>query len=148
MERIRAVTLVALLCVSLVVLSNCVGSGPSSPAAPMITTTTLSPATATIGQAYSATIATSGGTLPLSYSVINGNAPIGLNLSSNNNQGTLAGTPQKQSTGPYTFTVQVKDSNNPARLATQQYTITLSNPAIPSVQCPTGNAIPCVLTAG
>jgi hypothetical protein len=148
MERIRAVAIIALLCVSLAVLSSCVGSGPSTPGAPMITTTTLSPATATIGQAYSATIATSGGTLPLSYSVISGNAPIGLNLSSNNNQGTLAGTPQKQSTGPYTFTVQVRDSNNPARLATQQYTITLSNPAIPSVQCPTGNATPCVLMAG
>jgi hypothetical protein len=148
MERIRAVTLVALLCVSMAVLSSCVGSGPSTPGAPMITTTALSPATATIGQAYSATIATSGGTLPLSYSVISGNAPIGLTLSSNNNQGTLAGTPQKQSTGPYTFTVQVRDSNNPARTAMQQYTITLSNPAIPSVQCPTGSAIPCVLTAG
>ena len=147
MERIRAVTLVALLCVSMAVLSSCVGSGPSTPGAPKITTTALSPATATIGQAYSATIAVSGGTLPLTYSILSGNAPIGLNLSSNNSQGTIAGTPQRQSTGVYTFTVQVRDSNNPARTAMQQYTITLGNPAIPSVQCPTGNASPCVLPA-
>src|ERR1700722_10863935 len=147
MERIRAVTLVALLCVSMAVLSSCVGSGPSTPGAPKITTTALSPATATIGQAYSATIAVTGGTLPLSYSILSGNAPIGLNLSSNNSQGTIAGTPQKQSTGVYTFTVQVRDSNNPARTEMQQYTITLGNPSVPSVQCPTGNATPCVLTA-
>jgi putative Ig domain-containing protein len=147
MERIRAVTLVALLCISLAVLSSCISSG-STAKAPTITTMTI-PSTATIGQAYAgATINTSGGTIPLTYTVVSGALPVGLGLNSNNNQGNISGTPGKQSTGPYTFTIQVKDSNNPARIATQQYTITLSNPAVPSVQCPTGNATPCVLPAG
>ena len=148
MERIRAVTLVALLCVSLAVLSSCIGNGPSTPGAPMITTTALNPATATIGEAYSATIATTGGTLPLFYSIISGNAPIGLNASGSNNQGTIAGTPQKQSTGPYTFTVQVRDSNNPPRTAMQAYTITLGLPTPPTVQCPGGTLSPCALPSG
>jgi hypothetical protein len=150
MERIRAVTLVALLCVSMGVLSSCVGNGPSTPGAPKITTTALSPATATIGQAYSATIAVSGGTLPLSYSIVAGALPRGLTLISLNNQGTISGTPSVQSPIAYTFTVQVRDSNNPARTATQQYTITLGLPPAPTVLCPGANpnANPCPLPSG
>jgi Putative Ig domain len=148
MNRFRAFATVALVIISLVALSSCISSGGSTAGAPKITTTTI-PSTATIGQAYAgATISTSGGTVPLTYSVVNGALPVGLILSSNNNQGTIAGIPGKQSTGAYTFTVQVQDSNNPARTASQQYTITLSNPAVPSVKCPTGNATPCVLMPG
>jgi hypothetical protein len=144
MNRFRSVAIVALLVVSFAGLSSCLSSSSSTASAPKITTMTLNPATATIGAAYSATISTSGGTLPLVYSVISGALPAGLALTGPNNQGTIAGTPARQTTGPYTFTVQVRDSNNPARTATQQYTITLGTPPIPGVQCPTSSN-PCVL---
>jgi hypothetical protein len=148
MNRFRSVAILALLVVSFAGLSSCLSSSSSTAGAPKITTTTI-PSSATIGAAYAgATINTSNGTLPLSYSIVSGALPIGLTLSTVNNQGTISGTPQRQSTGPYNFTVQVKDSNNPARTATQSYTITLSNPALPAVTCPTGNASPCVLPAG
>jgi hypothetical protein len=148
MNRFRAFATVALVTISLVALSSCISSSSSTAGAPKITTTTI-PSTATIGQAYAgATISTSGGTTPLTYSVVSGALPVGLALTSSNNQGTIAGIPGRQSTGAYTFTVQVQDSNNPARTASQQYTITLSNPALPAVKCPTGNATPCVLMAG
>src|ERR1700728_2917301 len=141
MNRFRSVAILALVVVSLAGLSSCLSSGSTTGGgAPKITTTTI-PSTATIGTAYAgATISTSGGTLPLSYSIASGALPLGLTLASVNNQGSITGTPGKQSTGPYAFTVQVKDSNNPARTSTQAYTITLSNPTVPSVQCPTGNA--------
>jgi len=150
MERIRAVTLVALLCISLAVLSSCISSGGSTAKAPTITTMTI-PSTATIGQAYAgATINTSGGTIPLSYSIVGGALPRGLTLTSSNNQATISGTPVAQSPVAYAFTVQVKDSNNPARTASQQYTITLALPPAPTALCPGANpnANPCPLPSG
>jgi len=148
MNRFRSIAILALVVVSVAGLSSCLSSSSSHAGAPKITTTTI-PSTATIGTAYAgATISTSGGTLPLSYSIVSGALPLGLTLASVNNQGSITGTPGKQSTGPYAFTVQVKDSNNPARTSTQQYTITLSNPSLPAVTCPTGNTNPCVLPSG
>jgi hypothetical protein len=148
MNRFRSVAILALLVVSFAGLSSCLSSSTSTASAPKITTMTI-PSTAIIGAAYAgATINTSNGTLPLSYSIVSGALPLGLVLGTSNNQGTISGTPQRQSTGPYPFTVQVKDSDNPARTSTQSYTITLSNPTLPAVTCPTGNASPCVLPAG
>src|SRR6202162_102704 len=132
MERIRAVTLVALLCVSLVVLSSCVGSGPSTPGAPMITTTTI-PATATVGVPYpNTTISTSGGIPPLTYFVSSGQLPAHMVLSPG---GVISGAPQ--AAGTFMFVVQVQDSHNPPRTATSpQFTITVTTPAPPAIQCP------------
>jgi hypothetical protein len=132
MERIRAVTLVALLCVSMAVLSSCVGSGPSTPGAPMITTTSI-PATATVGVPYpNTTISTSGGILPLTYSVSSGQLPARMVLSPG---GVISGAPQ--TAGTFMFVVQVQDSHNPPRTATSpQFTITVTTPAPPAIQCP------------
>ncbi len=132
MERIRAVTLVALLCVSMGVLSSCVGSGPSSPGAPKITTTSI-PATATVGVPYpNTTISTSGGTPPLTYSVSSGQLPAHMVLSAG---GVISGAPQ--AAGTFMFMVQVQDSNNPPRTAVSpQFTITVTTPAPPAIQCP------------
>jgi hypothetical protein len=149
MERIRAVTLVALLCVSLVVLSSCVGNGPSTPGAPKITTTSI-PATATVGVPYpNTTISTSGGTPPLTYSVSSGQLPAHMVLSAG---GVISGAPQ--AAGTFMFMVQVQDSNNPPRTAVSpQFTITVTTPAPPAIQCPgtlSGSTcqLPAVTTLG
>jgi len=148
MERFRAVAIIA-LCISLVVLSNCVGSGPSSPGAPMITTTSI-PATATVGVPYpNTTISTSGGILPLTYSISSGQLPAHMVLSPG---GVISGAPQ--AAGTFMFVVQVQDSHNPPRTAASpQFTITVTTPAPPAIQCPgtlSGNTcqLPAVSTLG
>jgi hypothetical protein len=142
MNRLRSVATVALVCIALA-LSGCVTSGTSSGGSPKITTTSI-PSTATAGSPYAgATISTSGGTPPLSYSIASGQLPSGIVLSKN---GAISGT--ARAAGTFMFVVQVQDSNNPPRTAVSpQFTITVTNPAPPSAQCPT-NTSPCVLTAG
>lgn len=89
MNRFRSMATVALLSIALGTLSGCVSSGTSSGGSPKITTTTI-PSTATVGLAYAgATISTSGGTPPLSYSVSTGQLPPGIVLSKT---GAIAGT--------------------------------------------------------
>ena len=132
MERIRAVAIIALLCVSLGALSSCLSSGSSASGAPMIATTSI-PATATVGVPYpNTTISTSGGTPPLTYSISSGQLPAHMVLSS---KGVISGTPQ--AAGTFMFVVQVQDSHNPTRTAVSpQFTITVTTPAAPAIQCP------------
>ena len=150
MRQFRAVAIVVLLCVSLGALSSCVSSGTSTGSGtPKITTTTI-PATATVGVTYAgATISTSGGTAPLSYSISSGQLPSGIVLSKT---GDISGT--ARAAGTFMFVVQVQDSHNPPRTAmSPQFTITVTNPAPPAVQCPgtlSGSTcvLPAVLTLG
>jgi hypothetical protein len=62
---------------------------------------------------YSATLATTGGTAPMVWSIISGSLPPGLSLSA---AGSLAGTPQEESSS--TFTAQVKDGAGASAAAT------------------------------
>jgi uncharacterized repeat protein (TIGR03803 family) len=72
------------------------------------TISTASPlAAGVVGSTYTQTFAASGGLSPYTWSVINGSAPAGLNLST---AGVLSGSPT--SSGTATFTVQVTDQNN------------------------------------
>jgi hypothetical protein len=73
-------------------------------AAPPVITATALPSD-TIGAAYSQTIAVSGGTAPLTWSVINGSLPAGLTLASDS--GLISGTPSVL--GNFGFTVRVVD---------------------------------------
>jgi hypothetical protein len=73
-----------------------------------ITSSTL--AAATVGMAYTQTLAASGGTLPYTWSITSGTLPAGLTLSSG---GVISGTPT--ASGTYRITVGVADSSNPAR---------------------------------
>jgi hypothetical protein len=73
-------------------------------AALSITTNSLSGATA--GTVYSQTVASTGGTAPLTWSVSSGALPAGLSLNSTN--GAIAGTPT--TAGSPGFTIQVADS--------------------------------------
>jgi Putative Ig domain len=132
MNRFRSVAILALVVVSLAGLSSCLSGGNSSGTGPTITTTTI-PATATAGVAYAgATISSTGGTPPLSYSISSGQLPVHMTLSA---AGKISGTPQ--AAGTFMFVVQVQDSHNPPRTAVSpQFTITVSNPAPPAITCP------------
>jgi len=90
-----------------------------------ITTTTL-PA-ATVGVAYSQTLAASGGTLPYAWSVSAGALPGGLALDPA--PGVISGTPTTAETA--NFTVMVTDSSVPAATDTQALSIVVSAPGSP-----------------
>jgi hypothetical protein len=87
--------------------------------APLEVTTTSLPG-ATLGSAYSATLAATGGTPPYSWSVTSGSLPPGLSLSSS---GTISGTPAEA--GMYSLTIQAADSSSPRQTATAQLSITV-----------------------
>jgi parallel beta-helix repeat protein len=81
-----------------------VSSAPPPPATLRITTSSLSSGTAS--QAYSATVAATGGTTPYVWALSAGSLPAGLNLGASS--GAIAGTPSQS--GTFSFTVEVKDS--------------------------------------
>jgi hypothetical protein len=93
--------------------------------APSITTTSLT--SGTVGTAYTATLAATGGAGTLSWTLASGSSlPAGLSLSTS---GAISGTPTTAASS--TFTVKVTDSSGaqggPAS-ATQQLTIAISAP--------------------
>ena len=87
--------------------------------APLAVTTTSLPG-ATLGSAYSAALAATGGTPPYSWSVTAGSLPPGLSLSS---AGTISGTPAVA--GTYPVTVQAADSASPQQTATARLSVTV-----------------------
>ena len=96
-----------------------------NPAQLSVTTSALSPGT--VGQAYNATLAATGGTTPYTWTVSSGALPAGLSLSGS----AITGTPT--TAGDVDFTVQVTDSAN--RPATKALRITI-NPAVLSITTP------------
>jgi len=87
--------------------------------APLAVTTTSLPG-ATLGSAYSAALAATGGTPPYTWSVTAGSLPPGLSLSS---AGTISGTPAVA--GTYPVTVQAADSASPRQTATARLSVTV-----------------------
>jgi hypothetical protein len=81
------------------------GGGTSDPTT--IIPGPLNPATATVGEPYSAIITASGGVPPLQFSIASGALPDGLSLSGG---GAVSGTPT--AAGDFVFGVQVHDANN------------------------------------
>ena len=95
--------------------------------APLSITTSSLPAGVT-ATGYSGTLQATGGVLPYTWSITNGQLPAGLSI---NTSGTITGTPVLA--GSSTFTVQVADSEvnpttgNPNPMtATKQFTITVT----------------------
>jgi Putative Ig domain len=87
--------------------------------APLAVTTTALPA-ATLGQAYSAALAATGGVPPYTWAVTAGALPTGLSL--NPATGVISGTPAVPGTGA--FTVGLTDSESPPMSASQALSIT------------------------
>jgi len=79
-----------------------------APAAQPPSVSTSSLAGGTVGTAYSATLAATGGTTPYTWSVTSGSLPAGLSLTAST--GAISGTPT--TAGTSAFTVQVKDAKN------------------------------------
>ncbi len=76
------------------------------------------------GNAYSQTLAASGGFGADTWSVTSGSLPPGLTLASSS--GAISGTPT--ATGTHDFTVQVTDSGSPQMSATEPLSITVAAP--------------------
>jgi len=91
---------------------------------PVLTITTTSLPGAVIGTPYSQTLAASGGTLPLTWSISVGALPAGLVLDAAT--GVISGTPTTAETA--NFTVTVTDSSVPVATDTQVLSIVVSPP--------------------
>ncbi len=92
--------------------------GPSGP----LTLTTTSLLNGAVNTPYEGTLATTGGTLPLTWTITSGGLPTGLTL--NSATGLISGVPSS-STGTYNFTVQVTDSSTPQETFSGPLSITL-----------------------
>ncbi|QLI82673.1 putative Ig domain-containing protein [Chitinibacter fontanus] len=105
------------------------GSLTLSVAAPTIIYAPANPAGATVGAAYSQSMAgASGGTAPYTYAVTAGSLPAGMSLTSN---GTLAGTPTAG--GTFNFTVTATDSSTgtgPYSQSSASRTLTVAAPTV------------------
>jgi len=91
----------------------------------MLSITTASVPNGSLNAQYNATISATGGLQPYSWSIISGSLPPGLSPNSNNNSLNINGTPN--TTGSYTFTVQVSDSENPQVSVSKSYTIVINS---------------------
>ncbi len=92
---------------------------------PLSITTTALPS-GTVATAYSQNIQTSGGTLPITWSVPANTLPPGLTLQGNaSGVGVVSGIPT--AVGSYTFTVTATDSSSPQQSVNQQLTIVINN---------------------
>lgn len=95
--------------------------------APVLTITTTTLPGATVGVAYTQTLAASGGTTPYTWSVTAGALPAGLGIDPAT--GVISGTPTTAETA--NFTVTVTDSSAPAATDTQALSIVVSAPGSP-----------------
>jgi len=90
--------------------------------APVLTVTTSSLPAGDVGLAYSSTLASSGGTAPVTWSVTLGALPGGLTL--NAGTGQISGVPT--AAGPFNFTVQASDTSNPVQQTPKALGITIN----------------------
>lgn len=114
---------------------------------PLSVSTTSLP-TGSVNVAYpNTTLQATGGVPSFNWAILSGSLPPGLSLASD---GTISGTPL--TAGTFTFTVQVNDSQNPAKTATANLSISIGNLALVKGNyafafngfTPTGNAISTV----
>ena len=97
------------------------------PAAPSITTSAL--LAGTVGTAYSATIAGSGGITPYTWTITSGTLPSGLSM---NSAGVISGTPVAAGVGTTNLTFQIRDSGTATAL-TATKTLGLTINAAPAI---------------
>ncbi|HTZ59429.1 MAG TPA: putative Ig domain-containing protein [Acidobacteriaceae bacterium] len=119
--------------------SNTSGNGASTPSGANLTITTTSLPAGTVGTAYNAQVAASGGTTPYTYTA--GGLPAGLSISSST--GAITGTPAASSAGTSSATIKVTDSTQPTALsATAAFNIKISSTtlAVTTTSLPAGTA--------
>ncbi|MHB8557699.1 MAG: Ig domain-containing protein [Candidatus Acidiferrales bacterium] len=75
-----------------------------------------------LGSAYSVTLGVSGGTAPYTWSTTAGQLPPSVNLSGTS--GALVGVPTQA--GQFSFKVQITDSSQPAKIASRQFLVSIS----------------------
>jgi putative Ig domain-containing protein len=98
-------------------------SNQDPPPAESITITTTSLPSGQINLAYSTTLAATGGTSPLTWTLTSGALPTGLQL--NASTGAIAGTPTVSVTNS-PLTIQVKDSSTPQQTKSVSLTLTIA----------------------
>ncbi|HVS88720.1 MAG TPA: kelch repeat-containing protein [Candidatus Acidoferrum sp.] len=91
-------------------------------AAPPLNISTLALADGNVGQGYSATLQTTGGTGAVTWSRSGGTLPPGLTVSS---AGVISGTPT--TAGTFGFTLQATDSGTPAQTTYRPFSIRILN---------------------
>jgi Tol biopolymer transport system component len=97
---------------------------------PALTITTASPLPpGTVNTPYSETIQATGGTPAYSWSVTAGALPDGLMLDAMT--GEISGTPTLADPVPFSFTIQVTDSDSPAATVSRQFTLQVNAPVGP-----------------
>lgn len=105
--------------------------------APPLNITTNSLPSATIGTAYTAQLAATGGIAPLTWSMTNAPSWLVLNPST----GALSGTPNGTFTGTLNVTLTVTDSTQPtaqSKSVTLNITVTVAPVTVTTTQVPTG----------
>ncbi len=99
-----------------------------------------------INAKYGAAIASSGGVPPLTWTLVSGSLPPGLNLGPNSGQIMGIPTSAAQTQTPYAFTVQVQDSSLPVPGQIQQATISIQIQQPPALAVST-TSLPNAFTA-
>lgn len=131
--------LLLILSAVVTIVSGCGGGSSTTtethntPQALVISTTSLP--NGNVQYSYRATLATTGGTQPVSWTVINGALPGGVSLAET---GLILGTPT--TAGIYNFTIKAMDSASPAQSTTAPLSITINEPPprITSLSLPVG----------
>lgn len=93
-----------------------------TPASTKLAIRTTSLPIATSGNAYTTTLAASGGTAPYKWSLYSGTLPTGFSLTSS---GVLSGTTSQ--TGSFSITIEAADSSSPQQTATKALTLTVNS---------------------
>ena len=102
---------------------NTSSTPPSAPSPAPLAITTASLPAGTVGNAYAATLAASGGTTPYKWSLTSGTLPSGVSLDAAT--GTLAGTPSSTA-HDNSLKFQVTDSGTKAQTASVTLSLTIS----------------------
>ena len=119
-----------------------------SPAPPLSITSPPTLPGGYINGSYSTAIATVGGVPPLTWSLVSGTLPPGLNLGINSGQITGIPTAAAQTATPYTFTVQVVDSSLPTPSQTKQATLSIQIQSPPALDITTTSLAPASTAVG
>ena len=136
---------VGLLLGATALLAGCSGSSSTSGSSnPTQTSSTLSVSTTslpsgTVGAAYNAAVAASGGTTPYTYNATN--LPSGLSIGAST--GVITGIPAQNSVGTASATVKVTDSTQPSsQSASSSLSISISPAASPAALAVTTTSLP------